>query len=605
MEGEWRQETQKAKDSKRAWGQLFRFVRPYMPWIIVSFVLATASVILLLEGPNLIGRMAEQIQIYMFGNMMGLNVPLDYAYIVAVGIMLVIIYGTMFAIDYIQMLIMTLVTQRIAKRLRRSLSHKINKLPFSYYDKTNTGDVLSRISNDVDNVSQTMQAAFTNLIPSIVMIIGAAYHMFRLNWIMALGAIISAIIGFVIMGVIVGKSQKYFDAQQKSLGAMNGHVEEYFTNHIVTKTSNARRGVTKRFDELSNDLYKSAYKSEFFGGLLMPLMMFISQLAFVTICIIGGVMAFDDPLIVATIIVPFLIYIRLFTSPLGEIASSAQQLQGTAAAAERVFEFLGEEELENEDHLIPNTKACGEIQFEKVIFGYKKDEPVIKGFTAKIKPGSKVAIVGPTGAGKTTIVNLLMKFYKIDSGDIRIGENSINDLRRSDVSRMFGMVLQDTWIFEGTVRENLVYNMQNITDDQLEAVTEAVGINHFIKTLPKGFDTVLNEQTSISQGQRQLLTIARAMLKDAPLLILDEATSSVDTRTEQQIQKAMDTLTKGRTSFVIAHRLSTIKNADIILVVKDGDIVESGKHAELLKTKGHYAELYNSQFNQPLNVIDA
>jgi len=503
---------------------------------------------------------------------------------------------------------MTIITQRIARRLRRSISHKINRLPFEYYDKTNTGDILSRVSNDVDNVSQTMSSAFTTLIPSIVLLFGSAFHMFRINWMMALGAIISTLLGFFLMGFIMTKSQKHFDAQQKALGEMNGHVEEYYTNHIVTKTSNARNPVTKKFDELSQSLYKSAYKSEFFGSLLWPIMMFVGQLAFVIVCIIGGILAFNGSISVAAVIIPFMIYIRLFTNPLADIATSAQLLQGTAAAAERVFEFLGEEELEDETKL---TATCdkatgrGEIKFEKVIFGYKKDEPVIKGFTANIKPGSKVAIVGPTGAGKTTIVNLLMKFYKIDSGDIQINGTSINDIKREDVASMFGMVLQDTWIFEGTVRENLVYNMQNITDEQLEAATEAASINHFIKTLPKGFDTPLNEQTSISQGQRQLLTIARAMLKDAPLLILDEATSSVDTRTELQIQKAMDKLTKGRTSFVIAHRLSTIKNADIILVVKDGDIVESGKHNDLIKKDGHYADLYNSQFNQPLVDVEA
>ena len=575
---------QKAKNFKKAWSRLLGFCKPYLPITIIAFVFAIGAVILQLIGPKKLGRMFTSM---LFNN---------YSEVVKIGTFLAIMYAIMFVLNYANHFIMATVTQKIGKRLRTSLSKKINKLPFEYYDKANTGDILSRITNDADTVASTLNTGVVSLISQTVLFLGAMAFMFWTNWILALVAIGASLIGFALMGIIVKNSQKYFIQQQKTLGQINGHIEECYGGHSVIKACNARAGVNKTFDDINGKLYGSAWKSQFLSGLMMPLMGFISQLGFVSVMVVGGALAFKGT-IGFEVIVSFMLYIRFFTQPLSSLAQAAQQLQSTAAAAERVFDFLEEKELADESALTAVVPAVkGSINFDGVKFGYTKDKTIIKGFDADIKPGSKVAIVGPTGAGKTTLVNLLMKFYLIDGGDIRIDGVSINDMRRENVHSLFGMVLQDTWLFEGTVRENLVYNVQGITQEQLDAACHAVDLDHFIKTLSHGYDTILDEQASISNGQRQLITIARAMLKNAPLLILDEATSSVDTRTELQIQAAMDKLTRGRTSFVIAHRLSTIKNADIILVMKDGDIVEKGTHDGLLKQKGFYADLYNSQF---------
>ena len=597
MEQETKQETiesekakmspPRAKNAKRAWKDLIRFCKPWYAATAIAFIFAMTATVLQLLGPGFVEDMVENI-------MMG-----DHDSVVSIGFTLVIIYGIMFTLSYTQQLIMAGVTQRIALRLRRKISGKINKLPFSYYDKTPTGDVLSRITNDVDTVSQTLNYSIVTLIAATTMVVGAAVFMFVTNWLLALVAIGSSFVGFFLMAVIMMRSQKYFIAQQKELGDVNAHIEEYYGGHTVMKTSNAVPQVTRRFDKLNNNLYKSAWKSQFYSGLMMPIMTFLGQFSFVAICVVGGALVFSGS-IGFPIIASFMIYVRLFSFTLVDIAEAMQNLQRTAASSERVFEFLNEKEMPDESSLngkLENIK--GEVIFNDLKFGYEDGIDVIKGFSANIPAGSKVAIVGPTGAGKTTLVNLLMKFYNSKSGDIRIDGVSIHDLKRGEVSSLFGMVLQDTWLFEGTVRENLLYNMKIDKEREkeiLERATQAAGIDHFIRTLPKGFDTVLNDNTSVSNGQKQLLTIARAMIKDAPLLILDEATSSVDTRTEILIQDAMDKLTKGHTSFIIAHRLSTIKNADVILVMNHGDIVESGKHEELLTKNGFYAELYNSQF---------
>jgi len=494
---------------------------------------------------------------------------------------------------------MAKVTHMIAKKLRARLSQKINKLPFGYYDKTPVGDVLSRITNDVDVVSQTMGQSIVTALFSVVLIVGSAIWMFTISWILALVAIGVSLIGFVIMGLVMSKSMPYYNSVRTDLGDLNAHVEEYYGGHTVVKASNANDNVEDEFEKLNNNLYKSNWKSNFFGSMIWPLMDFVSQFAFIAVCIVGGVLAFNGSISFPAIAL-FLIYVRLFTYPIMEVASSATQIQATAAASHRVFEFLEEDEMEDESALTKNLDTVkGDIRFENVKFGYSDDKLVIKDFSADIKAGSKVAIVGPTGAGKTTLVNLLMKFYKIKDGDIKIDGVSIHELKRGNVARLFGMVLQDTWLFEGTIRNNLLYNVEvpkEREQELLDNAARATGIDHFIGTLPLGYETVLDERAKISDGQRQLFTIARAMIKDAPLLILDEATSSVDTRTEVLIQDAMDKLTQGRTSFVIAHRLSTIKNADVILVMNHGDIVENGTHDELLKKDGFYAELYNSQF---------
>ena len=503
--------------------------------------------------------------------------------------------------NYIQSLCMTDVANKFAKTLRTRISHKINKLPLKYFDKHQSGDILSRVTNDVDTIAQTMNNSLGMLVSSITLFIGSIIMMFWTNWIMALTAIISSLLGFAGMTYVLKKSQKYFDIRQIELGNLNGHIEEIYSGLNVVKAYNGQKECNKKFDYLNKKLKEANRKSQFLSGLMQPMMGFVGNFGYVAVCIVGALLAMNNH-ITFGVIVAFITYVRLFTNPLAQIAQAITSLQSTAAASERVFEFVDEKEMIDESNLkgkIEKTQAKGKIEFKNVVFQYEDtDKQTIKDFTATALPGQKIAIVGPTGAGKTTMVNLLMKFYEINSGDILIDGTSIKDLTRANIHDLFTMVLQDTWLFEGTIKENIVYNRKNITDEQVEAVCKEVGLDHFIQTLSGGYNAKISENDSISVGQRQLLTIARGMLDDAPFLILDEATSNVDTRTEELVQSAMDKLTEGKTSFIIAHRLSTIRNADLILVMKDGNIVEQGNHEELMKQNGHYAELYTSQFDK-------
>jgi len=579
----------KAKDFNKTLKQLIAYCRAYLPIIIIALVLAAAGAIFNIVGPELLSQITDLIT-------EGFMTEIDLDAVVDVAMILAFLYGLGFLFNYIQGFIMATVTQRVSKNLRTDISTKINRLPLKYFDSTSTGDVLSRVTNDVDMIGQTMNQSLSTLVSAITMFVGSLVMMFYTNWIMAISAIVSTILGFALMTFIISKSQKYFAQQQQELGKLNGHIEEIYSGHNVVKVYNGEKKARETFHEINTRLYDSAWKSQFMSGLMMPLMMFIGNFGYVVVCIVGAVLAVND-VITFGVIVAFMIYIRLFTQPLSQLAQAATSLQSTAAASERVFEFLAEEELLDEsDKKEKLETAKGNVEFKNVQFGYSEDKMVIKNFSATAKAGQKVAIVGPTGAGKTTLVNLLMRFYEVNGGEIRIDGVPIDKLTRANIHDLFCMVLQDTWLFEGTIRENIVYSKKDVTDEEVEAACKAVGLHHFIQTLPKGYDTILDDKANLSAGQKQLITIARAMVENAPLLILDEATSSVDTRTEVLIQKAMDQLTVGKTSFVIAHRLSTIKNADLILVMKDGDIIESGNHQELLANNGFYAELYNSQF---------
>lgn len=500
---------------------------------------------------------------------------------------------------YIESIAMTNVSNRFARKLRGRISNKINKLPLKYFDSHTTGDVLSRVTNDVDTIAQSMNQSLATLVSAITLFIGTLIMMFYTNWIMALTAIGASLIGFIFMFMVLGKSQKYFVARQTELGNLNGHIEEVYSGLNVVKAYNGKKEADKTFDELNYKMYNANRKSQFLSGLMMPMMNFIGNFGYVAVCIVGALLTMNGHISFG-VIVAFISYVRLFTSPLSQIAQAMTSLQSTAAASERVFEFVDEVEMETQEHIqkrLEKDKVKGKIEFKNVVFQYDgNDTPTIHSFTATALPGQKVAIVGPTGAGKTTMVNLLMKFYEINSGDIKIDGISTKDLTRENIHELFTMVLQDTWVFDGTIKENIVYNRKQISDEKVKEVCKTVGLDHFIKTLPNGYHSVLSDNDSISAGQKQLLTIARGMLEDAPFLILDEATSNVDTRTEELVQKAMDKLTEGKTSFIIAHRLSTIKNADLILVMKDGNIIEQGNHDELMKQKGFYSELYNSQF---------
>ena len=517
----------------------------------------------------------------------------------SISLFLVILYVLSALFTFIQSILMTDVANKFAKKLRSNISKKINKLPLKYFDKNLSGDILSRVTNDVDTIAQSMNQSLASLVSSVTLFIGSIIMMFYTNYIMAFTAILSSLIGFVFMIKILSKSQKYFTARQVELGKLNGHIEEIYSGLNVVKVYNGKNESDKKFDELNKSVYECNRKSQFLSGLMMPIMNFIGNFGYVAVCIVGALLVSKD-MITFGVIIAFITYVRLFTNPLSQIAQGLTSLQSTAAASERVFEFLEEPELEKENvtKMLDKAKAKGEVEFNHVKFGYDSDKIIIRDFNAKIKPGQKVAIVGPTGAGKTTMVNLLMRFYEINSGDIKIDGVSIKDLSRENIHDLFTMVLQDTWLFNGTVKENIVYNNENVTDEEVIDVCKKVGVHHFIKTLPNGYDSVLSDIDSVSSGQRQLLTIARGMIDHKPLLILDEATSNVDTRTEELVQKAMDKLSEGKTSFIIAHRLSTIKNADLILVMKDGNIIEQGNHDELIKENGFYANLYNSQFDK-------
>lgn len=590
--GMGRRPAEKSKDFKGTWMKIIRYCKRYLAVIVVALICAVAGTILTILGPDKLSDLTKVIT-------EGIATGIDMERVKSIGLTLVAFYVGSAILSFGQQFIMATVTQNVTKQLRSDISGKINRLPMAYYNKTSTGDVLSRVTNDVDMISQSMNQSIGNLVSAVALFFGSLIMMFKTNVIMTLTAVIATMIGFGLMSLITSHSQKYFSRQQANLGALNGHIEEIYSGHTVVKAYNGEKNAKKVFDELNNNLRDSAFKAQSLSGLMQPLMAFIGNFGYVAVCVMGAVLTMKG-YIGFEVIVAFMMYIRLFTQPLAQIAQATQSLQSAAAAGERVFAFLGAEEMSDEsDKTEKLGKAEGYVDFEHVKFGYEDtDKIIIHDFSAKAKPGQKIAIVGPTGAGKTTLVNLLMRFHEIQSGDIKIDGISTRDMKREEVRSQFCMVLQDTWLFEGTVRENLVYNTENVSEEKIEAACKAVGLDHFIRTLPHGYDTILNDQVSLSQGQKQQLTIARAMIADKPMLILDEATSSVDTRTELQIQKAMDELMQNRTSFVIAHRLSTIKNADLILVLKDGDIIESGNHEELLAKGGFYADLYNSQFDQ-------
>lgn len=579
-------------NQSNTWGKLLRYCKSHIPVIVIAILSAAIGTVLTLLGPDKLSEMTDLITA-------GLVNGIDMKEVTSIGLFLVFIYALGTLLSMMQGIIMSIVTQRVSKKLRADISHKINRLPISYYNKSTTGDILSRVTNDVDTIGQAMNQSIGTLVTAVAMLVGSLVMMLKTNVIMTVTAIIATLIGFGLMSVIMKKSQQFFFSQQEYLGKINGHVEEVYTGHTVVKAYNGEDRMRTEFESLNDNLKDSAFKAQFLSGLMMPIMMFIGNLGFVAVCVVGAVMAMNGKISFG-VIVAFIMYVRYFTQPLSQIAQAAQSLQSASAASKRVFEFLEAEEMDNEAHKSERLDtAVGKVKFDHVQFTYENtDKPVIKDFSTEVMPGQKIAIVGPTGAGKTTLVNLLIRFNEINGGEIYIDDKPISSLTRENVHDLFCMVLQDTWLFEGTIRENLVYNKTGVTDKQIEDACRSVGLHHFIQTLSAGYDTVLNDRVNLSAGQKQQLTIARAMLKDAPMLILDEATSSVDTRTELLIQQAMDKLMEGRTSFVIAHRLSTIKNADVILVLKDGDILESGSHDELLARNGFYAELYNSQFEQ-------
>ena len=650
---------EKAKDLIGTWKKLLGYCRRYTAVFVIALICAAAGTVLTLAGPDQLSRMTDvvtegiapdteklgeiiksaatsqgadivvdgvtisvQDQLAMMEvlsemdgedaqaalevleelpdsvyELVGPSIDMDK--VAEIGFLLITFYALSYLLSAVQGCIMATVTQRVSQKMRSDISGKINRLPMWFYNRTTTGDVLSRVTNDVDTIGQSLNQSIGNLISAMVLFFGSLFMMLITDGWMTLAAVASSLLGFAIMLAIMGKSQKYFTRQQKHLGELNGHIEEIYAGHTVVKAYNGEAKAQETFDTMNRNLCESAFRAQGLAGLMMPIMGFIGNLGYVAVCVVGGAMALNGK-ITFGVIVAFMMYVRYFTQPLSQIAQAIQSLQSAGAAGERVFEFLEAEEMEDESGKIEKLdNVRGKVEFEHVRFGYEdSDVTVIHDFSAVAEPGQKIAIVGPTGAGKTTMVNLLMRFHEIQGGEIRIDGIPTGKMTREAVHSQFCMVLQDTWLFEGTVRENLIYCTENASEEKMRSACKAVGLDHFIRTLPKGYDTVLNDQVNLSQGQKQQLTIARAMIADKAILILDEATSSVDTRTEQQIQAAMDKLMENRTSFVIAHRLSTIKNADLILVLKDGDIIESGSHEELLAKGGFYAELYNSQFEQ-------
>lgn len=584
---------EKPKNLKLALKKLFHYMKKYVPLIIIALILAILSSILVIIGPNKLSDLTNEIS---NGIMSKINIDA----IKSISIFLLIIYVVGSIFDYIQGFIMSTVSNKFAQSLRTQISNKINKLPLKYFDNHSYGDILSRVTNDVDTINMALQQSLGTLVSAITLFLGSIVMMFYTNWILALTGIFSSLFGFIFMFVILAKSQKYFNARQVELGKLNGHIEEIYSNHNVVKVYNGNSEASEKFDALNKSVYNCNRKSQFLSGLMSPIMNFIGNFGYVAVCIVGALLVMNN-YITFGVIVAFMVYVRLFTGPLSQIAQGMTNLQTTAAASERVFEFLEEPEMDNQENIskILNLKdAKGNIVFDHIKFSYDDEKTVIKDFSCTVKSGQKVAIVGPTGAGKTTMVNLLMKFYNITDGDIKIDGISIKDLSRENIHDLFVMVLQDTWLFNGTIRDNIKYNNTKISDEEIMKACKVVGIDKFINSLPNGLSFEITDSQSISAGQKQLLTIARGMLKNAPFLILDEATSNVDTRTEELVQKAMDKLTEGKTSFIIAHRLSTIKNADMILVMNEGNIIEQGNHEELMEKNGFYAELYNSQFKK-------
>lgn len=573
--------------------ELFSYSSKLKIPMIVAFVFATAGAVLTIIGPNLLSDITDLISDSLFAE-------IDLEAIASIGILLLVIYGFSAVFTYVEHYIMATVTLDLSKDLRGDLSKKINRVPMKYFHSVPFGDILSRVTNDVSTLQQALANSLPSMISAAAQFVGCLIMMFATEWRMALAAVAVTLLGFLIMALVMLRSQKYFAARQENLGTLNGYIEEMYSGHDVVRISRANRKIKKAFGGMNSTLYDADWRSQFLSGVMQPLMTIVGNLGYVVVCVLGSALAMNGDISFG-VIVAFILYVRLFTSPLSTLAQGMTQMQTAAAAGDHIFDFLQEEELPDETgKKEAPTDVRGEVEFEHVRFSYpdNPDKIIIKDFSAHILPGQKVAIVGPTGAGKTTMVNLLMRFYELSNGSIRIDGMPTSEMTRESVHNLFSMVLQDTWMFEGTVRENLVYNKTGVSDEELEKACRACGIYHFIETLPKGFDTVLDDSSAVSAGQKQLLTIARAMVQDNPMLILDEATSSVDTRTELITQKAMDQLTEHRTSFVIAHRLSTIRNADLILVMKDGDIIEQGTHDSLLAQGGFYADLYNSQFEK-------
>ena len=581
----------KTKQESSLWRQLSPYLKGFHLFFLVAILFSVVSSIITVIGPDKLKEITDTIT-------KGMGGVIDIDKITSIALTLAILYGVGALVSYSSSFIISTMIQRFAERLRNAIAEKINRVPLQYFDSHEQGDTLSRVTNDVDLMTQSFNQSLVQMVSSIVLLIGSIFMMFKTDWHLAVTAIVSVFAGFALSSIIMVKSQPLFKQQQDNLAKVSGYVEEIYSGHNIVISYNGRHQAKNHFDAINQDLYHSMWKSQFFSGIMMPLMQFVGNFGYVMVCIVGAVLTINGDITIGTI-VAFMTYVRIFTQPIGQMAQGITQLQSASAAMGRVFEFLDEEEMEDESQKTRQLEATkGHVTFEHVRFGYSPDKTIIHDFTAEAKPGQKVAIVGPTGAGKTTMVNLLMRFYDIQAGKITIDGVDTKAMSREEVHDAFSMVLQDTWLFEGTIRENLVFNQTDISDEAVEAATRAVGVHHFIRTLPNGYDTVLDDSVTLSVGQKQLLTIARALLKDAPLLILDEATSSVDTRTEELIQKAMDKLMEGRTSFVIAHRLSTIRNADLILVMKDGNIIEQGNHQELMSQNGFYADLYNSQFTE-------